>query len=80
MDNSLQVATIGGKRNTYAGIGTVCWKWKDDDGVFHTFGIRDVLYFPESPVYTFSVTKFSDQLNDDQGTGIDTKRSHSFLY
>ena len=27
-----------------------------------------------------SVTKFADQLDDDQGTGIDTKRNHSVLY
>ena len=80
MDRSLQVATIGGKENTSAGIGTVQWKWKDDDGVFHTFEIRDVLYFPESPVNILSVTKFADQLNDDEGTGIDTKRNHSVLY
>ena len=76
LDRSLQVATIGGKKNTSAGIGTVRWKWKDDDGVFHTFEIRDVLYFPDSPVNILSVTKFADQLNDDEGTGIDTKRNH----
>ena len=80
LDNDLQVATIGGKENTSAGIGTVRWKWKDDEGVFHTFEIRDVLYFPESPVNILSVTKFADQLNDDEGTGIDTKRNHSVLY
>ena len=39
MDKSLQVATIGGKQNASAGSGTVRWKWKDDDGVFHTFEI-----------------------------------------
>ena len=79
MDASLQVATIGGKQNTSAGIGTVCWKWKDDDGVFHTFEICNVLYFPESPANILSATNFADQLDDDQGTGIDTKRSHSIL-
>ena len=29
------VATIGGKLNRPAGIGTVKWKWKDDNGVMH---------------------------------------------
>ena len=56
MDWSLQVATIGGKKNTSAGIGTVRWKWKDDNGVFHTFEIQDALYFPDSPVNILSVT------------------------
>jgi hypothetical protein len=60
MDKSLQVATIGGRQNASAGIGTVRWKWNDDDGVSHTFEIRDVLYFPESPVNILSVTKFAD--------------------
>ena len=33
-----------------------------------------MLYFPESPVNILSVTKFADQLDDDQGTGIDTQK------
>ena len=30
------VATIGGKLNQPAGIGTVKWTWKDDSGAVHT--------------------------------------------
>ena len=37
-------------------------------------------FFPASPVNILSVTKFADQLNDDDGTGIDTKCSHSTFY
>ena len=39
-----------------------------------------MFFFPDSPVNILSVTKFADQLNDDEGTGIDTKRNHSVLY
>ena len=42
--------------------------------------MKDVLYFPASPVNILSVTKFAGQLGDDNGTGIDTKRFHSVLY
>ena len=42
MDASLQVATIGGKQNTSAGIGTVCWKRKDDDA--HIQDLRCTLF------------------------------------
>ena len=38
------VATIGGKMNKPGGIGTVEWKWKDDDGVVHTERLEDTLY------------------------------------
>ena len=34
--SSDMVATIGGKLNKPAGVGTVEWKWKDDDRVVHT--------------------------------------------
>ena len=74
------VATIGGQKNAATGMGTVCWTWKDDNGKKHTYDIEDALYFPSSPVNILSVTSFAAQLNDDDGTGIDTKRSRSTFY
>ena len=67
------VATIGGKLNRPAGIGTVEWKWNDDDGVTHTQQLENVLYFPQSPINIMSVTEFAKQLHDEEGTGIDPK-------
>ena len=78
--NKHYVATIGGQKNAATGMGTVRWKWTDDNGKQHTYEIKDVLYFPSSPVNILSVTGFADQLNDDEGTGIDTKRSRSTFY
>ena len=40
------VATIGGKLNQPAGIGTVKWTWKDDGGAVHTEHLENTLYFP----------------------------------
>jgi hypothetical protein len=37
------VATIGGNKNVAAGMGTVRWSWKDDNGQLHTKDIQDVL-------------------------------------
>ena len=71
------VATIGGQKNAATGMGTVRWEWKDDNGKQHTYDIEDTLYFPSSPVNILSVTSFAEQLKDDDGTGIDTKRSRS---
>jgi len=74
------VATIGGQKNAATGMGTVRWEWKDDNGKQHTYDIEDTLYFPSSPVNILSVTSFAEQLKDDDGTGIDTKRSRSTFY
>ena len=70
------VATIGGKLNRPAGIGTVKWKWKDDNGVMHEELLEQVLYFPQSPINIMSVTKFARQMDDEEGTGIDTKMKY----
>ena len=74
------VATIGGNKNNATGMGTARWTWKDDDGKSHTMDINDVLYFPSSPVNILSVTALATQLEDDEGTGIDTKRTSSKFY
>ena len=74
------VATIGGTKNAATGMGTVCWRWKDDAGRQHTTNVNDVLLFPQSPVNILSITAFAAQFNDDERTGIDTKRSKSRFY
>ena len=78
--SSGMVATIGGKLNRPSGIGTVKWTWKDDNGVSHTQQLKDTLYFPKSPINIMSVTEFARQLNDTEGTGIDTKMLLSRFY
>ena len=75
-----KVATIGGKGHQPSGIGTVRWTWRDVKGKMHQYNIEDVLYFPESPINILSVTAFAKQLNDTEGTGIDTKQLHSNFY
>ena len=77
--NQHSVATIGGSKNSSAGMGTVNWRWKDDHGKSYTMKIKDVLFFPDSPVNILSITCLADQFNDDDGTGIDTKRTKSRL-
>ena len=74
------VATIGGKLNSPAGIGTVKWKWKDDAGLVHKILLDKVLYFPNSPINIMSITELARQLDDEEGTGIDTKMKYSRFY
>ena len=74
------VATIGGSKNVAQGMGTVRWRWRDDSGKVYAMEIKDVLYFPQSPVNILSGTCLADQFKDDDGTGIDTKRNRSRFY
>ena len=53
------LATIGGKLNQPAGIGTVKWTWKDDGGAVHTELLENTLYFPKSPINITSVTELA---------------------
>ena len=71
------VAMIVGKLNQPAGIGTVEWTRKDDTGKLHTQLLENALYFPPSPVNIMSVTEYAKQLNDEEGTGIDTEMNYS---
>ena len=72
------VATIGGKLNQPAGIGTVKWTWKDDGGSVHTEQLDNTLYVPKSPINIMSVTELAKQFNDEKGTVIDTKMTIHF--
>ena len=75
-----KVATIGWRGHAPSGVGTVKWSWKDDDGTTHEYLIPNVLYFPQFPVNILSVTEFAKQLDNEQGTGIDTKHLRSRFY
>ena len=74
------VATIGGAKNSAAGMCTTQWSWKDDDAKHHTIDVENVLYFPQSPVNILSITSLADQFNDDDGTGVNNNRSKSHSY
>eukprot|EP00957_Ditylum_brightwellii_P067530 5126674-Ditylum_brightwellii.AAC.1 len=76
MDPNTGVATIGGTDHRPQGIGNAQISWKDDDGFSHTYRLKKVLYFPESPVNIISVTLLAEQLNDDEGAYVTTKRKH----
>ena len=75
-----KVATIGGCGHAPADVGNVRWNWIDDSGVKHTYLVENVLYFPQSPINILSVTEFARQLNNEEGTGVDTKQKRSTFY
>ena len=74
------IATIGGANNSASGMNTTRWRWKDDAGMQHMVEVKNVLYFPQSPVNILSITNLANQFNDDDGTGINTKRNKSRFY
>ena len=74
------VATIGGQVNFPAGIDTVIWSWRDDNGDLCTHTIKDVHYFPSLPVNILGITAFCMQLKDEVTTGIDIKWKQSRFY
>ena len=62
--SSFKVATIGGANHHCSAIGNRSLKWTDVNNQLHNYIIKDVLYFPGSPVNIFSVTQFANQLDD----------------
>lgn len=39
---------IGGKRIDNVMKGTIVWRWEDDQGLLHTFRIKNSFYVPEA--------------------------------
>ena len=72
-------ADFGGLVNTIdgntkpAGVGTVRWSWRDNDGNISTYDLPGCRYYPESPVCILSQTQLGLFLNDrDFGTKIES--------
>ena len=74
------VVMIDGQVNVPAGIGTVIWSWKDDKNETHNHRIKNVHFFPTSPVNIPGITDFGSQLKDENTTGINTKCKKSSFY
>ena len=74
------VTTIGGQVNFPAGIGTVIWSCRDDTGELHTHKIKDMHYFPLSPVNILGVTALCKQLKDEVAPDSDMKWKQSPFY
>jgi len=71
------VATIGGNNFYPTGIGELNIKIKDDENKISAIILKDVLYFPNSPVNIISVVCLADHFDDDYGTSVLTTRNSS---
>ncbi len=71
------VMTIGGSDHIPQGTGDVRVYWKDDDGKEFEHILKNVLFFPHSPVNIISVSCFAQELNDEEGTWIQSKWKYS---
>ena len=76
------VSTIGGQPHFALGLGDVTTSWKDDNGGIFHHTLKDVLYFPDSPVRIISTSKLSEEWGvevDEEGTWILSKHSYSIF-
>ena len=74
-----RVMTVGSTSFLPQGIGDVEISWNDDAGDEYSVILKKVLFFPDSPVNVISCTSFANQLGDDEGTWIQTKRQYSIF-
>lgn len=70
------VLTTGGANQFTHSIGDIKVSWiNSTDTVLH-YILQDTVYFPNSLVNIISITVFADQLEDDEGSSIMTKRRY----
>ena len=58
------VVKIGGKYLHQKGIGTVFGYLTGDEGQFHSKNLKNVLYFPDSPVNIITETELADSMEN----------------
>ena len=58
------------------GIGTIRWSWTGEEGKLHTNKLKNVLYFPDSPVNILTTTASDESIKDDEGAWVPTKRKY----
>ena len=79
---SRAVSTIGGQNHFPVGSGNVSVSWRDDDNVVFKHVLKNVLYFPDSPVKIISAHKLAAECSTDvdlEGTSIKTKYPYSIF-
>lgn len=76
------VSTIGGQPNVALGIGDIPTSWRDDDGKTFYHTLKNVLFFPDSPVKIISPSKLAKEWGptiDAEGTSITSKYFYSYF-
>ena len=71
------VATIGGNNFYPTGIGDLYVKIEDDENKISAIILKNVLYFPNSPVNIISAVCLADYFDDDYGISVLTTRNSS---
>ena len=73
------VATIGGSNFYQTGIGNFNIKIKYDNDKISEFILKNILYFPNSPVNISSDVCLADHFLDDHGAYVQTSQKNSIL-
>ena len=78
-DDDIGVITVGEEESKPLGVGVVIFKLRDSLGIVRDVRLEGALYFLASSVNVCGVTKLAEQLDDYEGTWIQTKRTYSIF-
>ena len=82
-DSNRFIKGFGGSRTTSVKIGTIRWKWLDDEGAEHKFLIPNSFYVPDGQVRLLSPQHWGQAMRDIKplpGTGCETIHNKATLF
>ena len=81
IESDRSIKGFGGSRTTNVKIGTITWKWIDDQGMTHKFVIPKSFYVPEGNVRLLSPQHWAQAQRDKtNGTGSETLKDKVTLF
>ena len=81
IDSGRAIKGFGGTKTMNVQIGTISWKWLDDEGVSHKFVIPRSFYVPSGNVRLLSPQHWAQtQKNNKNGTGTETLHDKVTLF
>ena len=69
IDTGLQIKGFGGSQTSNFQMGTLIWKWQDNQGRIHKFKIPKSFYSPDGGVRLLSTQHWAQTQKDIRGTG-----------
>ena len=82
-DTKRAIKGFGGTRTTSIKVGTIIWKWADDEGKVHKFVIPNSLYVPSANARLLSPQHWAQEQRDNhptEGTGSETNSKQVTLF
>ena len=80
IDTGRQIKGFGGSRISNVQMGTLIWKWQDNQGRIHKFKIAKSFYSPNGGVRLLSPQHWAQTQKDIRGTGSETTSKEVTLF